>query len=419
MCARAAASARQLKRFALLRLVAVILGVKFDDLRQREQERDRRKRFTWASLAAALILLIGVGGIAYWDMTRPKTAFFREAILRRGVPEGLGPINEETRSHLETSYRVVTRRGRAVEVRRDSSGGVLRPDEDGDARWVVHYGANGLAEVIEIFDAYDGLVREDHLERGPSAKMMVVNFRRDTVDVAQAFKLFIDPTASSAQGIAVKTDITRHQLTFDDRGFAIKRRYQNHYGAPQHDLSGSYGENSTYSDQGLVLRNAAIGSDGNELTLKDGVRAVRRTYGPHHSMVSETLIGSNDEPFGGPNGLRSFVSTLTPGGTSSRRRIRASTAARCSARRASRRRSAPMTCEETKPRVRSSAWTASRRWARTALPAIGRRSMSAATSSRSHTSASTAAPPSASRALPPSPMRTMGTGTRCSPPSWA
>ena len=73
---------------------------------------------------------------------------------------------------------------------------------------------------------------------------MVVNFKRDTVDVAQAFKLFIDPTTSSEQGMDVKSDITRHQLTFDDRGFVIERRYQNHYGAAQHNLYGSYGKTS-------------------------------------------------------------------------------------------------------------------------------------------------------------------------------
>ena len=257
-------SARQLKRFALLRLVAVILGVKFDDLRQREQERDRKKKFIWASLAAAMILLAGASSGVYWQMTRLRTAYFREAVMRWGVPEGLGHVDEQTRGRLATSYRFVTQRGRVVEVRRESSGGALRPHDDGETRWVIRYGFKGLAEVIEVFNGYDALIREDHLQRGSSANTMVVNFKRDTVDVAQAFKLFIDPTTSSEQGMDVKSDITRHQLTFDDRGFVIERRYQNHYGAAQHNLYGSYGQNFTNSAQGLVLRYAEIGSDGNE-----------------------------------------------------------------------------------------------------------------------------------------------------------
>src|SRR5215813_6631962 len=150
-------SARQLKRLALLRLVAVMLGVKFDDLRQREHECDRKKKLTWASFAAALILLIGAGGAVYWQMMRLKTAYFREAVMWWGVPEPLGPVDEQTRARLTTSYRFVTQRGRVVEVRRESSGGALRPEDTGEARWLIRYGSTGLAEIIEVFDGHDGL----------------------------------------------------------------------------------------------------------------------------------------------------------------------------------------------------------------------------------------------------------------------
>src|ERR1700730_502392 len=41
---RSGVSMEKIKRFALLRLVAVIVGVKFDDLRQRDHERERKQR---------------------------------------------------------------------------------------------------------------------------------------------------------------------------------------------------------------------------------------------------------------------------------------------------------------------------------------------------------------------------------------
>ena len=54
-------SVEKLKHLALLRLVATILGVKFDDLRQRDQERERSGKLVWA--AAAAVLAVSLAGL--------------------------------------------------------------------------------------------------------------------------------------------------------------------------------------------------------------------------------------------------------------------------------------------------------------------------------------------------------------------
>ena len=100
---RQGVSAEKLKRFALLRLIAVILGVKFDDLRQREHERERRSMLMWGAAAAALCVLMGGAGWFYWDMTLPKTADYRQLAWRWGLPEGVGEIDAETHAHLARS----------------------------------------------------------------------------------------------------------------------------------------------------------------------------------------------------------------------------------------------------------------------------------------------------------------------------
>ena len=151
-----------LKRLALLRLLAVILGVKFDDLRQREHERERKRKLTWASLAAGLILLIGGGCFGYWEVVRPKTAYYRQLVWRWGAPEGLALVNEETRSHLVASYKVTTRRGQVTEVRREGAQGALRPDEQGQAWWIIHH-ADDESTKIEAFDRTGRALREEQL----------------------------------------------------------------------------------------------------------------------------------------------------------------------------------------------------------------------------------------------------------------
>src|SRR2546423_4171704 len=58
--ARPNESERHLARMARLRLMACILGVRFDDLRQREAER-RARRLAYLSIAAAVLMFVMAG----------------------------------------------------------------------------------------------------------------------------------------------------------------------------------------------------------------------------------------------------------------------------------------------------------------------------------------------------------------------
>jgi YD repeat-containing protein len=303
---RKGVSERTLKRLALLRLVAVILGVKFDDLRQRDHERERRARTTSAALAAALCLCMMGGAAAYWQMMQPKVAHYRQVVSRWGLPEGLGMIDAETRDHLSTHYTVTTQRSslfeplKVVEARQENSAGTLRADEDGEARWVVHYGPGKLSATIEIFDANNRPTLESHLERAAAANILIITFKRDTVDFAQHVRVVVDP---NQQPLDAKSDITRKEFTLDDRGFVIRSRYQNHYGVQQHDATGSYGRNIIVSSDGLAMRTAEVGADGNEITLRTGVRATVLAYDSNFNLIRRTLIGQDDKPSEGPDGF--------------------------------------------------------------------------------------------------------------------
>lgn len=263
---RPGVSTRLLKRMALLRLAAVLLGVKFDDLRQRDHEREAKRRRTAAALAAALLLLLAGAGAGYWELMRPHTAHYRALTWRWGLPQGLGEIGEETRRHLAANFNFTTRRAsllqrpQVVEVRRENSAGTLQADANGQAHWRVHYDQDGASVRIETLNAADDLVIESQIERRAGA--LIETLKRDSVDFAQTVRLVLDPTAGNAWNS--KTDITRKEATLDDRGFAVRRSYQNHYGMPQHDANGSYGQSIAYSSDGLTLRIAEVGADGND-----------------------------------------------------------------------------------------------------------------------------------------------------------
>jgi hypothetical protein len=289
------------KRTALLRLVAPILGVSFDDLQERERGRLRAWQLKWASVAAGLILLAAAGAVGFWETSRTITTHYRHIVWRWGLPTGLDQIDEETRNHAAESYRFTMRHGKVLEVRRESSGGALKAEDSGEGHWLISYGQNEHSSRIQVFDSNDRLIREEQNEPGSSSNSLITNFKRDNIDFAQTGKLPLLEIDS-------KGDITREERTLNEQGYAIQVRYQNHYGVPQHDIFGSYGQNMIKSADGLLLRAAWVGLDNEEITSQDGVRATAFTYDAKYNLERTTLIGSDDKAFEGTHGYSYFVS---------------------------------------------------------------------------------------------------------------
>jgi len=309
---RPGVSADTSKRMALLRLVAVILGVKFDDLRQREHEREHRRHLTWAAVAAALFVLIGGSGGFYWNITRPQTAYYRNLIWRWGLPEGARPIDAATHARLPHSYSVVVQRGKIIEVRYD---GWLVSQTD-EARWVVHYADDGSPQKIEIFCETGRLLKEEVFRRVGAGRTMIVNFERNGIPLAQGatHDLFNDPTKAAQAPVQYKSEITRHELMFDGSGFTAEVRYEDNWGTSQHDAQDSFGESYAYSPEGLVLRSTESGPTGAEITLKNGVHAVTSSYDEEGRLVQRTLLGEDGRPINGSDGYAYFIRDYHPSG---------------------------------------------------------------------------------------------------------
>jgi WD40 repeat protein len=88
-------SGRYLRRMAKLRILSCVLGVKFDDLRRREQER-RARRLAYLGTVLAVLLLI-VGGLAVYAF-RQRNA----AVQARGIAE-----TQRRRAELELATGTV------------------------------------------------------------------------------------------------------------------------------------------------------------------------------------------------------------------------------------------------------------------------------------------------------------------------
>jgi FHA domain/PDZ domain len=285
----------------------------YDDLRRRERERRRR---TLAALTAALFLVIAGSCVSYWEMMHPKIAYYRQLVWRWGVPEGLGLIDDEIRGHRFLTYRVTTQRPgitqspRVVEVRLENSAGQLSGDGpirmDGThARWVVRYREDGSPDKIEIFDRTGHLMREEVLRKDPSKDTIIVDFERRSLPLMQTATqtLMFDPLDTRQQGFDTKSEISRHELSFDKNGFVVERHYLTHWGERQSDAQGSFGQRFTYTHEGLVLTRVEIGADNKQITLRNGQSAAVFTYDGNLNPFRCKLTGADGQPINGPNGF--------------------------------------------------------------------------------------------------------------------
>jgi len=260
-----------------------------------------RQPLAWAGAAALLlVLLAGIALRAWWAAAEPEVAYYQALVWRRGLPEGLGRLDAAARAHRLGSYRIARRRGRVVEVQLENSAGTPRNDDDGHARWVVHYRESGEAEKLQVYRSNGQLVGEERHEW--SGGKLVVTFAHGSALQAQAAMqlLTIDPFFRGA-GSTAKSEITRHELTFDSDGLVSERRYQNAWGTPVKDAQGSFGQRLAYTPTGLAQRRAEIDADGNEITLKSGVRAVVSSYDRQDRLVRRTLVGADGRAFDGPD----------------------------------------------------------------------------------------------------------------------
>ena len=107
------------KKNAFARLLASLLGIKYDDLKRREHIRTVQRNTLFASASTIFIAFLSA---FLWYIT-PHTRYYGDYITRWGIPEGI----EETRlssddiKHLPEHYRIVYKCGRPIKLVHENS----------------------------------------------------------------------------------------------------------------------------------------------------------------------------------------------------------------------------------------------------------------------------------------------------------
>ena len=105
------------KEKAFVKVVAKLLGLKFDQLWDRHRRRQRRQRLVRGLMAAAVLVAAAIGGLAYWDYYRTKVAYYADYVECRGVPQGIGELSAAQVQRRHLSWKFESSRYRVDRVR--------------------------------------------------------------------------------------------------------------------------------------------------------------------------------------------------------------------------------------------------------------------------------------------------------------
>ncbi len=273
---------KETKRDELLRIVAGLLGCAYDDLKQRDKLRERKKRRNRLFAAAVSLIIIATGGLYYWDYNRIKTHYFKDYVTQWGVPQGLFPVDSKTQKQRYSTYAIDSRRNAIVAMRRiNGSGGLLPLNGDGldsepwlkgVARWEYISNEKGQAQEVRLYGKTGkNLVTWDF--DGPE----LVKF------VKTAGKPFaLDKNLTQLEGLGLakgsNSDISQFRLGLDEHGRVTRIVFENAYGMPVSDSGNNFGRLYRRFPSGAIKKIHNTGKTGEIQISKKGVLAVEREF---------------------------------------------------------------------------------------------------------------------------------------------
>lgn len=265
---------------AVLRVIASLMRLRYDQLVMRDRRRTRRRRAVAAGLS--VLVLAVAAGLAWYEL--PHSAYYWNYIYQNELPVGLEEVSAKDRKTAHDYYKIVTRRNKVIRLERVNSAGTVT---DGAATFaldelpVIEFSyseAGGLSSVTQK-DAYGDI----QLIKNYTQSLNAVDFRNphdDTSAVTLPSNLSANVGISSLLVLSSnKSEIARELLTYDENGYLVQVLYmRDNRNTPVCDENGIYGKRYVRDEDGKILRVINLGSDGEALRMQYGTSVVYTDY---------------------------------------------------------------------------------------------------------------------------------------------
>ena len=247
---------------ALVKVVAKMLSLKFDQLWQRHERQKRRAKRIKRSLAFIMLLLLIGSGFFAWDYNREKISYYADFVDKWGVPTGIIPLTEEQVAHRQGSYRFVSKQGKIRRVEHVNSHGLIL---DGVVRHSdYHIYGHYVPDNMEINYHENGSVSNIACFDKRNARIFDLRFSKE----GKSFLMEIRPRKKEWEknfGELAESKVRMYSITRDSSGFISRMMYRNAQGYPVWDKKKSFGEAYTRNSRGQILSEIRLDKSGRQM----------------------------------------------------------------------------------------------------------------------------------------------------------
>jgi len=297
------------------------------------------KNATVVALAGWLLLGVGGAGWWYWDTYhRVKVAYFRNAVKRWGVKEGVGQLSEEDARHAAVSYKFYRRAGRVekvevvngsgsltrgtylgaylenpfdsseesrecrLEYHRDDQGNLTEEiayDRNGRIVWTFHYTAQGPTRSTGHYTDQRGFPRA---RAGSGATYVEILWTE------AGFEKEIHYLDRNGNRRPDNDKVYGYRQEVDSRGLPVLMTYLGTLDQPIRAPMKWVTARLTYDLEGNQTGEVFMDSDGQPTLHQDGYARVDRVFDRYGNMIEESYFGLDGRPTRCAGGYAKFIS---------------------------------------------------------------------------------------------------------------
>ncbi|WP_428564663.1 MAG: TIR domain-containing protein [Solidesulfovibrio sp. DCME] len=250
---------------ALVKVVAAILGLRYDHLWQRHKRRERLWRIGVA-VAACLLLVVGYGAVDYYFVTHIR--YYDDYVDRWGVPEGIARLTQEQVSHRAMSWRLETLRGKPRRLTRVDASGNARPvayndeqDRPDDQRF--YYGENGRIAYVDDYSSTSQFVKRREYTQNLEYVRFYLGSGLETKTLVRT-KVVLEGEGALSYS-KKQSEISALHCQYDSSGCLTRVEYRNLSGSVRPDANGVFGQRYRYNAAGRI--ESTVNLDGNKEAL--------------------------------------------------------------------------------------------------------------------------------------------------------
>jgi YD repeat-containing protein len=252
---------------ALVKVVAKMLSLKFDQLWQRHERQKRRARRIKRSLASIMLLLLIGSGFFAWDYNREKISYYADFVDKWGVPTGIIPLTEEQVAHRQGSYRFVSKQGKTRRVEYVNSHGLILEENKKHSDYLIY----GFYVPVNMKINYheDGRVSNIAYFNERNARIFDLRFSKE----GQNFLMEIKPRKKEWEknfGELAESKVRIYSVMRDSSGFISRMMYRNAQEYLVRDKKKSFGEAYTRNSRGQILSTVHLDKSGQQ--MKDDLK---------------------------------------------------------------------------------------------------------------------------------------------------